>query len=59
MTRLLHQQKASELFKRYDGNPILKAENWPYPANAVFNPAAIMFNNETLLLIRVMVPFSF
>ncbi|MHC4636448.1 MAG: glycoside hydrolase family 130 protein [Planctomycetota bacterium] len=53
MTRLLHQQKASELFKRYEGNPILKAENWPYPANAVFNPAAIMFNNETLLLIRV------
>ncbi|WP_292464463.1 glycosidase [Methanolobus sp.] len=42
-----------ELFKRYDGNPILKAEDWPYPANSVFNPAAVLVNGETLLMVRV------
>ena len=53
MPELLRQKKAHELFKRYQGNPILKPENWPYPANAVFNPAAAKLNTETLLLIRV------
>jgi len=28
-------------------------EDWPYPSNAVFNPAAAKLNTETLLLIRV------
>ncbi|AFV25220.1 hypothetical protein Mpsy_3021 [Methanolobus psychrophilus R15] len=41
------------LFTRYDGNPILKAEDWPYPANSVFNPAAVLVNGETLLMVRV------
>jgi len=50
---LLRQEKAHNLFKRYEGNPILTAENWPYPANAVFNPGAIKLNAETVLLIRV------
>ncbi|MBM3701545.1 MAG: glycosidase, partial [Actinobacteria bacterium] len=27
-----------ELFKRYEGNPILTPEDWPYEAGAVFNP---------------------
>jgi len=49
----LRQKKAYELFERFDGNPILTPENWPYPANAVMNPAAIKLNNETLLLVRV------
>ena len=53
MTELLRQKKAHELFKRYEGNPILKPEDWPYPANAVFNPAATKLNTETLLLVRV------
>jgi beta-1,4-mannooligosaccharide/beta-1,4-mannosyl-N-acetylglucosamine phosphorylase len=53
MTKLLRQQKAHELFRRYEGNPILTSENWPYPANTVFNPAAVKLNTETLLLIRV------
>jgi len=53
MIELLRQKKAHELFKRYKGNPIITPENWPYPANAVFNPAAVKLNNETLLLIRV------
>jgi len=53
MTDLLRQKKAHELFRRYEGNPIITPENWPYPANAVFNPAAVKLNTETLLLIRV------
>jgi predicted GH43/DUF377 family glycosyl hydrolase len=53
MTELIRQRKAHELFTRYKGNPILTPENWPYPANAVFNPAAVKLNTETLLLVRV------
>jgi predicted GH43/DUF377 family glycosyl hydrolase len=47
------EKKAHDLFKRFTGNPILTAEHWPYPANAVFNPAAAKLGNETLLLARV------
>ncbi|RKY24935.1 MAG: glycosidase [Planctomycetota bacterium] len=53
MPNTLRQKKAHELFKRYDGNPILTPGDWPYPANAVFNPAAVKLNSETLLLVRV------
>ncbi|MBN2455210.1 MAG: hypothetical protein JXB29_01530 [Sedimentisphaerales bacterium] len=53
MNELLRQKKAHDLFKRYEGNPIITAENWPYPASAVFNPAAARLNTETLLLLRV------
>jgi beta-1,2-mannobiose phosphorylase / 1,2-beta-oligomannan phosphorylase len=42
-----------ELFHRHPGNPILTAESWPYPANAVFNPAAAAVDGETVLLARV------
>jgi len=53
MTDFNIQQKAFELFTRYQGNPILSAKDWPYPVNAVMNPAAIKLNSETLLLARV------
>ncbi len=53
MNELSRQQKAHDLFKRYEGNPILTPQDWPYPTNAVFNPAAVKLNNETLLLTRV------
>lgn len=43
----------SELFERHPKNPILQASDWPYPANTVFNPAAVIFENKTLLLARV------
>jgi len=43
----------SFIFKEYDKNPILRAEDWPYPANAVFNPGAINYNDEVILLVRV------
>jgi predicted GH43/DUF377 family glycosyl hydrolase len=42
-----------ELFKRYLENPILSAQDWPYPINAVFNPAATRVGSETVILARV------
>ena len=42
-----------ELFHRHPGNPILTAEDWPYPVNAVFNPAAAALEGKTVLLARV------
>lgn len=42
-----------ELFSRSDGNPILTAADCPHTANAVFNPAAVRFEGETLLFVRV------
>lgn len=53
MPNLSRQKKAYELFTRYRGNPIMTPEDWPYPTNAVFNPAAAKLNSEVLLLIRV------
>ena len=29
-----------ELFERHASNPILTADDWPYPANAVFKPGS-------------------
>jgi beta-1,2-mannobiose phosphorylase / 1,2-beta-oligomannan phosphorylase len=42
-----------ELFRRHPANPILTAHEWPYPVNAVFNPAAAQVNGTTVLLARV------
>ncbi len=42
-----------ELFRRHWSNPILTADKWPYPVNAVFNPAAAIVGDETVLLVRV------
>jgi beta-1,4-mannooligosaccharide/beta-1,4-mannosyl-N-acetylglucosamine phosphorylase len=44
---------APELFQRHAGNPILTGEDWPYPVNAVFNPAAATLDGTTVLLARV------
>ncbi len=45
---------SSRLFARYEGNPILSAEAWPYACNSVFNPAAVQLpGGETLLMCRV------
>ena len=44
---------ARELFVRHPANPILTAAHWPYPANTVFNPGAVAFGDETVLLARV------
>lgn len=42
-----------ELFRRHAANPILTADDWPYPANVVFNPAAAQLDDTTVLLARV------
>ncbi len=42
-----------EVFTRYEGNPILVADDWPYKVTAVFNPGVVSFDGETLLLVRV------
>ena len=42
------------LFHRHEKNPILTADDWPYPAHTVFNPgAARLPDGTTLLLCRV------
>ena len=41
------------LFERSPRNPILTAEDVPYPANAIFNPGAAQVGAETILLVRV------
>lgn len=53
MSVILNYRNEEELFKRYDGNPILTPAGWPYRVNAVFNPAAATCNGETILLVRV------
>lgn len=42
-----------ERFLRHPANPILTAADWPYPVNAVFNPAAAQVGETTILLVRV------
>jgi predicted GH43/DUF377 family glycosyl hydrolase len=41
------------LFVRHESNPILTAEQLPYPANTIFNPGAARLKDETVLLNRV------
>lgn len=44
----------AELFHRNKLNPILTADNWPYPINSVFNAGATLLpDGTTLLLCRV------
>jgi len=41
------------LFRRIERNPILSADDWPYPVNSVFNAGAVRLQSgETLLLAR-------
>ncbi|HET8660952.1 MAG TPA: hypothetical protein VFM55_18395 [Micromonosporaceae bacterium] len=44
---------ARELFTRSAANPLLTVEEWPYPANTVFNPGAAIVDGETVLVCRV------
>ena len=37
-----------ELFNRHPKNPILTAQDWPYPANTVFNAGACQIDDETI-----------
>lgn len=43
----------SVLFRRHRSNPILSADDWPYPIHTVFNPGAVRLKDgRTLLLCR-------
>lgn len=42
-----------EMFVRHPANPIITAADLPRMVNAVFNPAATIFEGQTLLLLRV------
>lgn len=53
MSDTSRQKKAYDLFTKYEKNPILIPQDWPYPVNAVLNPAAVKYNGQTLLLNRV------
>jgi predicted GH43/DUF377 family glycosyl hydrolase len=46
-------ERRRELFVRHPANPILTADDWPYPVNVVFNPAAAQLEGETIVLVRV------
>ncbi len=43
----------SELFRRYQKNPVIDISDLPYSANAVFNAGATFFKGDILLLMRV------
>jgi thioredoxin reductase len=55
--RIADHQRAprwrAELFHRDPANPILTAQDWPYPAHSVFNAGACQSGDETILLVRV------
>ena len=42
-----------ELLLRSTRNPIITAEDMPYPVSSVFNPAAVTVDGETVLVLRV------
>jgi predicted GH43/DUF377 family glycosyl hydrolase len=49
-----HRSSEAPLFTRYQGNPILTRNDWPYPVNSAFNSGATLLKNgDTLLLCRV------
>ncbi|MEQ1932938.1 MAG: glycosidase [Fimbriimonadaceae bacterium] len=50
----MKSNKYEELLVRHPGNPILCANDWPYPIHTVFNPGATLLRDgTTLLLCRV------
>ncbi|KPJ62648.1 MAG: hypothetical protein AMS15_03275 [Planctomycetes bacterium DG_23] len=42
-----------DIVDRYDGNPIITAQDIPFPCNTVFNAGAVKHNGLYLLLLRV------
>ncbi|HEX7319150.1 MAG TPA: glycosidase [bacterium] len=43
--------QSNELIQRHPKNPILTAQDWPYPVNSVFNPGAVLLPDKTTLLL--------
>lgn len=42
--------------KRNNNNPMLSVENVPFRVNSIFNPGAIKYNNEYILICRIEMP---
>jgi len=49
----LGKRLGRDLLHRYEGNPIIELEDIPFKCNTVFNTAAVKFNGQYLLLLRV------
>ncbi len=47
------RENSRNIFCRFEANPILVSNEWPYTASAVFNPGAVRFKDEVFLLVRV------
>ncbi len=45
--------KTLDLLHRWEGNPVLTADDIPFPCNTVFNAAPAKIGNEYILLLRV------
>ena len=43
---------------KFENNPVLTVKDISFKANSIFNPGAVKFNNEYLLLCRVELPFG-
>lgn len=44
---------SSELLRRHPGNPILRPDDLPFLANAIYNPGAVKFGDRYVLVPRV------
>lgn len=49
----MSKRVSQDVVKRWEGNPILSAEDIPFPCNTVFNAGAVKMGDEYLLLLRV------
>jgi predicted GH43/DUF377 family glycosyl hydrolase len=47
------RRSSRDLLHRWEGNPVLTADDIPFPCHTVFNAAPIKFGDEYLLLLRV------
>ncbi len=46
-------EDSGNIVQRCPENPILTAKDTPYSCNSIFNPAAVMYGEETILVFRV------
>ena len=49
----MSKRTALDVVNRWEGNPILSAEDIPFPCNTVFNAGAVKVGDEYILLLRV------
>ncbi len=47
------RKRPKDMLHRWEGNPIITADDVPFPCNTVFNAAPVKVGEEYLLLLRV------